>query len=61
MRARVERVMVYLKDGRTVDITGLSAAEAVRLLWEMGVARDGIRRTVHIISTGAWRPNLEAE
>jgi len=43
------RTIVELKDGRTIDISDLSAADAVATLKRAGVTTDQIKHTTHYI------------
>lgn len=40
-------VVVYLKDGRAIDVSDRSPAEVVRELMAQGVGTDDIECTVH--------------
>ena len=47
-------VVVFLTDGRTVDLSGLTAEAAVDSLRALGVTTADIARTVHTLRAGAW-------
>ena len=48
-RRTLERVTVYLRDGRVIDVSGLTVKEAITHLKGLGVGRGDIVRTVHVI------------
>jgi hypothetical protein len=43
---------VYLRDGRAIDVTGLSFDEAVTKLRQRGIDLDAIRETRHSLPRG---------
>lgn len=44
---RFDRSVVYLHDGREIDLAGLTVDEAIAKMRALGITPDDVRETIH--------------